>query len=121
MNHRSGARIGRLLAVAACTVMMASCGGKGDDNPFPWVSKQAGRFIDVQGLGVSSGKTTGTTGPAGEFQYEVTFTEIKNGDSSHDEYGTNPLTFYLLSDVPLPGAGGPPLPETTFGYGSQSN
>lgn len=121
MNHRSGARIGRLLAVAACTVMMASCGGKGDDNPFPWVSKQAGRFIDVQGLGVSSGKTTGTTGPAGEFQYEVTFTQIKNGDSSHDEYGTNPLTFYLLSDVPLPGAGGPPLPETTFGYGSQSN
>src|SRR5205823_6305621 len=82
---------------------------------------QPGRFIDVQGLGVSAGKTTGTTGPAGEFQYEVTFTQVKNGDGSQDVYGTNPVTFYLLSDVPLPGAGSPPLPQTTFGYGSQSN
>lgn len=103
----------RVARAVICVLALTSCGGGDDDDPNKDTSlvKQAGRFLDVEGLGFQSGATKGVTGSAGQFLYEATHTDCK----SRPVNGCDPTptiaatTFQLMSDVALPGGGVPQL------------
>jgi len=88
-------------------LVLSACGGHSDGNK-PILVKQPGRFIDVQGLAFQSGQTTGVTGSAGEFSWELTVpTCSDNTPACQEKRPSGPTTFYVMKDVALPGDASP--------------
>jgi hypothetical protein len=90
-------------------LLLHACGGPEAHSDF--VIKQPARFVGVVGLPYQSGANSGTTDSAGNFDLEVTVPTCNNCQRV-----ASGVTFNLMKDVPLPGAGtAPTLPPLLSG------